>query len=76
MFDSLILLFIFTLNKKKYFLSKKSEQGKGWTTDPPCSELIEVKPCLKRGSTIQLRMRLMLLAISLLQSSEFQALRL
>jgi hypothetical protein len=52
MFDSLILLFIFALNKKKYFLSKKSEQGKGWMTDPPCSELIEVKPCLKMGSTI------------------------
>ena len=48
MFDSLILLFIFVLNKKKYFLSKKSKQGTGWTTDSPCSELIEVKPCLKR----------------------------
>jgi len=54
MFDRLILLFIFALNEKKYFLSKKSEQGKGWTTDPPCSELIEVKSCLKMGSTITL----------------------
>lgn len=48
MFDSLILLFIFALNKKKYFLSKKLKQGKGWTTDYPCFELIEVTPCLKR----------------------------
>jgi len=53
MFYSLNLLFIFVLNEKTHFKYKVGAR-QGARRQPPllCLELIEVKPCLKMGSTI------------------------